>query len=67
MLTSGGTIRLTRQCSGAFAEAWITVAPITERSNVVRLRSSPHAMAGFPSGARRRPVVELHAARALAK
>src|ERR1700686_831835 len=50
MLISGGTIRLTRQCSGALAEAGITVAPITDRSKLVRPRSSPHAMAGFPAG-----------------
>src|ERR1039457_1036017 len=49
MLISGGTIRLTRQCSGAFADAAITVAPITERSKLVRPRNSPHASAGFPA------------------
>jgi len=32
MLISGGTIRLTRQCSGAVAEAGTIAAPITDMS-----------------------------------
>ena len=48
ILISGCAIRLTRQCSGALADAGITVAPITESSRVVRLRRSLHAPTGLP-------------------
>src|ERR1019366_3539609 len=47
ILSSGCAIRLTRQCSGALADVGITVAPITESSRLVRLRSSLHAPAGL--------------------
>ena len=40
-------MRLTRQCSGAPADAGITAAPITDSSRVVRLRSSLHAPTGL--------------------
>jgi len=51
MLISGWTIRRTRQCSGMLAAPGMTVALITERSRLVRLRNSPHAIAGFPVAA----------------
>src|ERR1019366_4591817 len=41
----------TRQCSGAASVAVTTLALTTEYSKLVRLRSSPHAMAGLPVGA----------------
>src|ERR1700722_7327151 len=51
MLISGCAIMLTRQCSGAVAEAGITTALITDRSREVRLRRSVHRMMGLAVGA----------------